>query len=67
MGELGDTRGYLELSKDPVRFEPVSKVTNVFFDDTSKEVLSVRGGTTLSGWRIKDPSPPSSSHQTTLS
>ncbi|XP_050703491.1 regulator of MON1-CCZ1 complex-like isoform X4 [Eriocheir sinensis] len=47
MGELGDTRGYLELSKDPVRFEPVSKVTNVFFDDTSKEVLSVRGGGTL--------------------
>ena len=38
MGAMGDTRGYLELSSDPVRFEPVSKVTNVFFDDTSKEV-----------------------------
>lgn len=43
MGELGDTRGYLELSKDPVRFEPVSKVTNVFFDDTSKEVSGLLG------------------------
>ncbi|MPC45075.1 hypothetical protein E2C01_038760 [Portunus trituberculatus] len=38
MGAMGDARGYLELSPDPVRFEPVSKVTNVFFDDTSKEV-----------------------------
>ncbi|KAK8400903.1 hypothetical protein O3P69_002579 [Scylla paramamosain] len=47
MGAMGDARGYLELSPDPVRFEPVSKVTNVFFDDTSKEVLSVRGGGTL--------------------
>ncbi|KAG0710875.1 Regulator of MON1-CCZ1 complex [Chionoecetes opilio] len=45
MGAMGDTRGYLELSCDPVRFEPVSKVTNVFFDDTSKEeLLSYSGG-----------------------
>lgn len=38
MDELGDRNGYLELSSHPIRFEPVSKVTNVFFDDTSKEV-----------------------------
>lgn len=38
MDELGDRNGYLELSNHPIRFEPVSKVTNVFFDDTSKEV-----------------------------
>ncbi|XP_047468988.1 regulator of MON1-CCZ1 complex-like isoform X5 [Penaeus chinensis] len=47
MDELGDRNGYLELSNHPIRFEPVSKVTNVFFDDTSKEVLSVRAGGTL--------------------
>nr|XP_027212266.1 uncharacterized protein LOC113805462 [Penaeus vannamei] len=47
MDELGDRNGYLELSSHPIRFEPVSKVTNVFFDDTSKEVLSVRAGGTL--------------------
>ncbi|XP_042216165.1 regulator of MON1-CCZ1 complex-like isoform X1 [Homarus americanus] len=47
MDQLGDPNGYLELSQNPIRFEPVSKVTNVFFDDTSKEVLSVRGGGTL--------------------
>ncbi|XP_042878996.1 regulator of MON1-CCZ1 complex-like isoform X3 [Penaeus japonicus] len=47
MDELGDPNGYLELSSHPIRFEPVSKVTNVFFDDTSKEVLSVRAGGTL--------------------
>lgn len=38
MAKTGDHRGYLELSQNPIRFEPVSKVTNVFFDDTSKEV-----------------------------
>ncbi|XP_076061105.1 regulator of MON1-CCZ1 complex protein bulli [Oratosquilla oratoria] len=44
---MGDLNGYLELSADPIRFEPVSKLTNVFFDDTNKEVLSVRSGGTL--------------------
>ncbi|XP_071533407.1 regulator of MON1-CCZ1 complex isoform X3 [Panulirus ornatus] len=39
MDQLGDKNGYLELSQNPIRFEPVSKVTNVFFDDTSKEEL----------------------------
>jgi hypothetical protein len=29
---------YLELSATPVRFESVSKVTNVFFDDCNKQV-----------------------------
>jgi hypothetical protein len=28
---------YLELSPSPVRFESVSKVTNVFFDDSNKQ------------------------------
>ena len=29
---------YIELSKNPIRFEPVSKVTNVFFDDSNRQV-----------------------------
>lgn len=33
-----DSLGYLELSADPIKFEPVSKVTNVFFDEANKEV-----------------------------
>lgn len=41
MDQLGDKNGYLELSQNPIRFEPVSKVTNVFFDDTSKEVRRI--------------------------
>ena len=34
-------KNYLELSTNPIRFEPVSKVTNVFFDDTNKEVNKI--------------------------
>ncbi|KAB7498356.1 Uncharacterized protein Anas_04551 [Armadillidium nasatum] len=41
------SEGFLYLSSDPIRFEPVSKVTNVFFDEANKEVLSVRGRGTL--------------------
>lgn len=29
---------YLELSNNPVRFEAVNQVTNVFFDDSNKQV-----------------------------
>lgn len=29
---------YLELSKDPIRFDAVSTLTNVFFDDTNRQV-----------------------------
>jgi hypothetical protein len=32
---------YLELSPSPVRFESVSKVTNVFFDDCNKQASEV--------------------------
>ncbi|XP_066997555.1 regulator of MON1-CCZ1 complex [Anabrus simplex] len=37
-------RHYLELSPNPIRFEAVSKVTNVFFDDCNKQVFAVRSG-----------------------
>ena len=33
-----DSGHYIELSPSPVRFEPVSKVTNVFFDDSNRQV-----------------------------
>jgi len=29
---------YIALSSNPIRFEPVSQVTNVFFDDTNLQV-----------------------------
>lgn len=29
---------YLELSKEPIRFDAVSTLTNVFFDDTNRQV-----------------------------
>jgi hypothetical protein len=37
MGEDISEDYYLELSATPVRFESVSKVTNVFFDDSNKQ------------------------------
>ncbi|KXJ71556.1 hypothetical protein RP20_CCG020277 [Aedes albopictus] len=35
---------YLELSPDPVRFDAVSQLTNVFFDDAKQQVFAVRSG-----------------------
>jgi hypothetical protein len=29
---------YLNLCPDPIRFEPVSKVTNIFYDDANQQV-----------------------------
>lgn len=29
---------YLELSNNPLRFEAVNQLTNVFFDDSNKDV-----------------------------
>ncbi|XP_077990884.1 regulator of MON1-CCZ1 complex-like [Glandiceps talaboti] len=39
-----DESYYVELSPNPTRFEPVSKVTNVFFDEVNKQVFAVRSG-----------------------
>lgn len=30
---------YLELSNNPIRFEAVGQLTNVFFDDSNRQVL----------------------------
>lgn len=36
---MGDFQHYyLELSPDPVRFDAVSQLTNVFFDDAKQQV-----------------------------
>ncbi|XP_049810731.1 regulator of MON1-CCZ1 complex-like [Schistocerca nitens] len=45
---------YLELSRNPIRFEAVSKVTNVFFDDSNKQVFAVRSGG-VTGVVVKGP------------
>lgn len=43
--EMTDEKGYfLELTSDPIRFEPVSKIANVFFDDANQQVFVVRSG-----------------------
>ena len=36
-----DSQHYVELCKNPIRFEPVSKANNVFFDDANKQVQHV--------------------------
>lgn len=33
-----------ELSSNPIRFEPVSQLTKVFFDDVNQQVFAVRSG-----------------------
>ncbi|XP_063701489.1 regulator of MON1-CCZ1 complex [Culicoides brevitarsis] len=46
---------YLELSsKNVVRFDSVSQLTNVFFDDSNKQVFSVRSGG-ATGITVKSP------------
>ncbi|XP_034941931.1 regulator of MON1-CCZ1 complex [Chelonus insularis] len=35
---------FLELSNNPIRFESLSCVTNVFFDDSKQQVFAVRSG-----------------------
>lgn len=45
---------YLELSSDPIRFESVSCLTNVFFDDSKQQVFAVRSGG-VTGVLVKGP------------
>ncbi|KAH0952429.1 hypothetical protein HN011_011677 [Eciton burchellii] len=45
---------YLELSPDPIRFESVSCLTNVFFDDSKQQVFAVRSGG-VTGVLVKGP------------
>ncbi|XP_012539217.1 regulator of MON1-CCZ1 complex isoform X1 [Monomorium pharaonis] len=45
---------YLELSPDPIRFESVSCLTNVFFDDSKQQVFAIRSGG-VTGVLVKGP------------
>ncbi|KAG6801059.1 regulator of MON1-CCZ1 complex isoform X1 [Apis mellifera caucasica] len=45
---------YLELSSDPIKFESVSSLTNVFFDDSKQQVFAVRSGG-VTGVSVKGP------------
>ncbi|XP_043678198.1 regulator of MON1-CCZ1 complex isoform X2 [Vespula pensylvanica] len=50
----GNDDYYLELSSDPIRFESVSCLTNVFFDDSKQQVFAVRSGG-VTGVLVKGP------------
>ncbi|XP_034184365.2 regulator of MON1-CCZ1 complex protein bulli [Osmia lignaria lignaria] len=45
---------YLELSCDPIKFESISSLTNVFFDDSKQQVFAVRSGG-VTGVSVKGP------------
>ncbi|KAJ8686738.1 hypothetical protein QAD02_022532 [Eretmocerus hayati] len=45
---------YLELSSEPVKFEPVNDVTDVFFDDSKQQVFAIRSGG-VTGVLVKGP------------
>lgn len=32
---------YIELRTNPIRFDPVDKVTNVFYDDANRQVFKL--------------------------
>lgn len=49
-----DENFYIELCKNPIRFDPVDKVTNVFYDDANKQVFTVRSGGAM-GVVVKGP------------
>ncbi|XP_046830140.1 regulator of MON1-CCZ1 complex isoform X2 [Vespa velutina] len=50
----GNDDYYLELSSDPIKFESVSCLTNVFFDDYKQQVFAVRSGG-VTGVLVKGP------------
>ncbi|XP_065161012.1 regulator of MON1-CCZ1 complex-like [Atheta coriaria] len=54
MSTSAPSNAYLELSENPVRFEAVNQVTNVFFDDSNKQVFAVRSGGVM-GVVVKGP------------
>ncbi|XP_064472705.1 regulator of MON1-CCZ1 complex-like [Ornithodoros turicata] len=45
-----------ELSPNPIRFDPVSQITKVFFDDVNQQVFAVRSGG-ATGVVVKGPEP----------
>ncbi|XP_072016705.1 regulator of MON1-CCZ1 complex-like [Amphiura filiformis] len=47
MASPTDQNFYVQLSTNPVRFEPISKATNVFYDEVKRQVFAVRSGGAL--------------------
>ncbi|XP_055846328.1 regulator of MON1-CCZ1 complex [Episyrphus balteatus] len=45
---------YIELSKSPIRFDSVSQLTNVFFDESNKQIFAIRSNGTT-GVIVKGP------------
>lgn len=45
---------YIELSKNPIRFDSVSQLTNVFFDESNKQIFAIRSNGTT-GVVVKGP------------
>ena len=44
----------LQLSQTPIHFEPVTKITNVFYDEVTRQVFTVRSGG-ATGVNVKGP------------
>lgn len=42
MEDGGGKQCYVYLSENSVKFDPVSKVTNVFFDESNKQVCLLK-------------------------
>ncbi|XP_041359170.1 regulator of MON1-CCZ1 complex-like isoform X2 [Gigantopelta aegis] len=54
MATAEEEKFYIELCKKPIRFEPISKANNIFFDDANKQVFAVRSGGAM-GVTVKGP------------
>lgn len=44
----------LQLNQTPIHFEPVTKITNVFYDEVTRQVFTVRSGG-ATGINVKGP------------
>ncbi|KAK6623931.1 hypothetical protein RUM43_004763 [Polyplax serrata] len=54
MEKTKEKQHFIYLSKNPVKFAPVSKVNNAFFDDSNKQVFTVRSGG-VTGVQVQGP------------
>lgn len=52
--DAGEEEYVFELSENPISFEPVTKFTNVFYDEVTRQVFTVRSGG-ATGVNVKGP------------
>nr|CAG4642348.1 EOG090X028B [Evadne anonyx] len=52
--DVGEEEYIFELSENPISFEPVTKFTNVFYDEVTRQVFTVRSGG-ATGVNVKGP------------